>query len=417
MKEAIAGLTTFVTMAYCLIIIPQMLATPGTGLDFHAVLSATVLVSFCSTLLMGLYANLPYGMSPGMGLSAFFTFTLLLEQKIPWPIALGIVFWSGIIFLLLAASPFCHLFIKAVPQSLRVAATIGIGIFITFVGLKNAAIIVSEPQTLVKLGPLTLKTLLCVLGLSVALFLTHRKNPFAFLTAITIVTLCGWLLGLIETPQSWVSYPDFSALAFKADIWGALKLQYIPAMLSFVFTALFDAMATFSGIAQANHMIAADGQPLRLKQGLVSTALSTVAASMIGTSSGGAVVESYAGIAVGGRTGRTALFTALCFLPCFFFAPAISFVPPYATASVLILVGCSMFSSVRDLQTKNIEEILPAFLTIILIPLTFSITQGVIWGLAAHVICFALCGRAKEISLLLFSIVTIWLALILTQLD
>jgi AGZA family xanthine/uracil permease-like MFS transporter len=405
--EAIAGVTTFLTMSYIVVVNPSILATAGTGMDFGGVLTATVLLCFSMTLLMGLYARLPFAVAPGMGINAFFTFTLVLGQKVPWPVALGMVFWAGVLFLLISATPVRVTIARAIPPSLRIAAAAGIGIFLTFIGLRNAGVIAADPVTYVKLGPLDHRAYLALAGAAVIVWLLNRKSPLAFLGGIAAVTAVAWIAGYVQPPQRWLARPDFSSVFLKLDIWGALKWSLLPATVSIMFTDLFDSISTFVGVSKAANLLDADGHAKNLREGLIVDSLATLGAGLAGTSSGTAYIESVAGIQMGGRTGMTAVFTALCFLPCFFIAPLAAAVPAYATAPVLMLVGAFMFRSVAELPLERIEDALPAFLTIILIPLTFSITLGILWGFLSHTGLYVLCGRRKELHPMMYALAAV----------
>ncbi len=413
--EAIAGITTFFTMAYIVVVNPTILSTPGTGMAFSGVLTATVLVCFVMTLLMGLYAKLPFAVAPGMGINAFFTFTIILTQKVWWQTALGIIFWAGVLFLLISVTPIRETIAKAIPSELRIGTAAGIGIFLTFISLKNAGVITSDPVTLVKLGTLGIETLLAIFGLIVTVLLTVRRSPFAYLAGIFAVTLVAWATGHVAAPQSFFSAPDFKTVFLKLDIWGALKLSLLPAIVGILFTDLFDSISTFIGVAHAADLLDENGNPRNLRQGLIVDSVATFGAGLAGTSSGTAYIESIAGINSGGRTGLTSVFTALCFLPCFFLAPLAGMVPAYATAPVLVLVGASMFKSVNQIDFRKIEEGLPAFLTIILIPLTFSITQGILWGFISHVGLYLLVGRRREIHPVMFILALVAIGLLVLE--
>lgn len=413
--EAIAGITTFFTMAYIVVVNPTILSTPGTGMAFSGVLTATVLVCFVMTLLMGLYAKLPFAVAPGMGINAFFTFTIILTQRVWWQTALGIIFWAGVLFLVISITPIRETIAKAIPSELRIGTAAGIGIFLTFIGLKNAGLIISDPVTFVKLGTLGIQALLAILGLIVTLVLTVRRSAFAYLAGIFAVTLVAWATGHVNAPESFFSAPDFKTVFLKLDIWGALKLSLLPAIVGILFTDLFDSISTFIGVAHAADLLDENGNPRNLRQGLIVDSIATFGAGLAGTSSGTAYIESIAGINSGGRTGLTSVFTALCFLPCFFLAPLAGMVPAYATAPVLVLVGASMFRSVNQIDFRKIEEGLPAFLTIILIPLTFSITQGILWGFISHVGLYLLVGRRREIHPIMFILALIAIGLLLLE--
>ena len=413
--EALAGITTFFTMSYIVVVNPSILSTEGTGMAFSGVLTATVLLCFVMTLFMGLYAKLPFAVAPGMGINAFFTFTIILTQKVWWQVALGIVFWAGVLFLLVSITPVRETIAKAIPKELRVGTAAGIGIFLTFIGLKNAGLIAADPVTFVRLGALGLPALLAILATGLSVWLVTRKSAFAFLAGIFFATLLGWVFGLVKTPASFLSAPDFQTVFLKLDILGALKLSLLPAIIAILFTDLFDSISTFIGVAHAADLLDENGHPRNLKQGLVVDSFATLGAGLVGTSSGTAYIESVAGINMGGRTGLTSVFTALCFLPCFFLAPLAGMVPGYATAPVLILVGASMFRSVGQISFAKIEEGLPAFLTIILIPLTFSITQGILWGFISHVGMYLLVERRREIHPVMYVLALISVGLLLLE--
>jgi adenine/guanine/hypoxanthine permease len=413
--EAIAGITTFFTMSYIVVVNPTILSTPGTGMAFSGVLTATVLVCFTMTLLMGVYAKLPFAVAPGMGINAFFTFTIILTQRVWWQTALGIIFWAGVLFLVISITPVRETIAKAIPPELRIGTAAGIGIFLTFIGLKNAGLITSDPVTFVKLGTLGSQAILAIVGLIVTVILMIRGSALAFLAGIFVVTLIAWAAGQVKAPESFFSAPDFRTVFLKLDIFGALKLSLLPAIVGILFTDLFDSISTFIGVAHAANLLDEEGNPRNLKQGLIVDSFATLGAGLAGTSSGTAYIESIAGINSGGRTGWTSVFTALCFLPCFFLAPLAGMVPVYATAPVLVLVGASMFRSVNQIDFGKIEEGLPAFLTIILIPLTFSITQGILWGFISHVGLYLVVGRRKEIHPVMFVLALIAIGLLVLE--
>lgn len=414
-REAIAGVTTFFTMSYIVIVNPAILSSSGTGMPFSGVLTATVLVCFSMTLLMGLYAKLPFAVAPGMGVNAFFAFSLVIGRQIPWPVALGMVVWAGVLFVLISVTPLRAHIAQAIPKNLRLGAAAGIGVFLTFIGLKNIGFIAPDPVTLVRLGKVDGRTLLALLGLGVMALLVRKKNPFAFLAGIGLVTLVAGTLGWLDRPETLVGFPDFSSVFLKADLIGSLQLAFLPAILAVMFTDLFDSISTFVGVSHATGLVDKNGEPLRLKEGLVVDAFATLGAGLAGSSSGTAYIESAAGIEAGGRTGLTSVFTALCFLPCFFLAPLAGMIPEYATAPVLILVGACMFRTVAHLKLEKIEDLLPPFLTILLIPLTFSITQGILWGLVSHAFLFVCTGRRREISPALAVLSVVCLTLLIVE--
>jgi AGZA family xanthine/uracil permease-like MFS transporter len=413
--EAIAGVTTFFAAAYIVVLNPTILSTEGTGIPFSGALTATVLVCFSMTLLMGLYARLPLVVAPGMGINGFFTFTIILGQQVPWRVALGMVFWAGVLFLILSTTPMRAAVAKAIPPSLRAATAVGLGVFLAFIGLRSAGLVVADPVTLVRLGRLDHKTLLLIVGLGVTLWFSARRSSLAYLAGIFSVTAIAALAGLVTPPPQLFSAPDFSSVFLQLDIWGALRLALVPAIVSLFFTDLFDSLSTLIGVAQASDLLDDEGHPANLKQALIVDAFATLGAGLAGSSSGTAYLESAAGINAGGRSGLTSVFTALCFLPCFFVGPLVAMVPPYATAPVLILVGAAMFRSVRAIDFGQLEDGLPAFVTIILMPLTFSITQGILWGFIAHVSLYCLVGRRREIHPIMYGLGAVAVGLLVIE--
>jgi len=414
-REVIAGVTTFFTMAYIVIVNPTILSTPGTGIPFSGALTATVLVCSTMTILMGLFAKLPFGVAPGMGLNAFFTYTLVLQGGIPWPIALGITFWAGVLFLLVSATPLRETIAIAIPTSLRLATSAGIGLLLTFLGLQHAGFVADNPATLVGSGALDHRALLTLLGLAIIVVLTRRGNPLAYLASIFVITAIAWIGGWVTPPATLISPPDFSSVFFKLDILGALQLALIPAIVTVMMTDLFDSLSTFIGVAQAANLLDAEGRPINLRKGLIVDAVATLGAGLFGSSSGTAYVESIAGIRMGGRTGLTAVVTGLCFLPCLFIGPLAAAVPAYATAAVLIMVGLAMFQMVTGIAFDRLEVALPAFATLILIPLTFSITQGILWGFILYAGLHTLVGKWREVSVAVWALAAASVVLLLLE--
>jgi len=406
--EVVGGVTTFFTMAYIVVVNPGILATEGTGIPFAGALTATVVVACSMTLLMGLYADLPFAVAPGMGLNAFFAFTIVLQSKVPWQTALGMVFWAGVLFLIVSATPLREQLALAIPSSLRAAASAGIGLLLTFIGLRNAGLVTGDPVTLVRMGTLDHRAVFLLLGVLIAAALMRRRNPLAFLAAIFSVTALAWALGYEKPPQQIVSAPDFSSAFLALDARGALRLALLPPILAILFTDLFDSLSTFIGVATASGLTDSEGRPINLRRGLIVDALATLGSGLAGTSPGTAYVESIAGIRMGARTGIASVVTALCFVPCLFLAPLAAAVPGYATAAVLLLVGVSMFQSTAQIDFHSVEDALPAFVTVVLIPLTLSITQGILWGFLLHALLYLVSGRAREVS------VTLWLLALLS---
>jgi AGZA family xanthine/uracil permease-like MFS transporter len=303
----------------------------------------------------------------------------------------------------------------AIPPSLRAATAGGIGLLLTFIGLRSAGVIVAEPSTLVRLGTLDHRAAFLLAGVLIAAALMRREHPLAFLAAIGAVTALAWGLGYERAPERLVSAPDFHSAFLALDVTGALHLSLLPTIISIFFTDLFDSLSTFIGVSRAAGLTEPDGRPLHLRRALIVDAWATLGAGLAGTSPGTAFVESIAGIRMGGRTGRASVVTALCFVPCLFIAPIAAAVPGYATAPVLVLVGLAMFESVRDLDFTRIEQALPAFVTIVLIPLTSSITEGILWGFLLHAILHAVVGRAREVGPVLWTLAAVSAGLLLLQ--
>ena len=396
--DIVGGVTTFFTMSYIVVVNPGILASPGTGMPFSGALTATVLVASSMTMLMGLYARLPFAVAPGMGLNAFFAYTIVIQQHVPWQTALGMVFWAGVLFLLVSATPLREVIATSIPANLRLAAAGGIGLLLTLIGFRNAGLIEADPATILRLGTIDHRAALMLLGLVIAVLLQQRRNPLAFLTSILVVTAAAWLFRYAAPPERAFSAPDFSSTFLQLDVLGALKVSLLPAVVSILFTDLFDSLSTFIGVATAAGLTERDGRPLHLRRGLIVDAFATLGAGLAGTSSGTAYVESIAGIRMGGRSGRASVVTALCFFPCFFVAPFAASVPGYATAGVLVLVGLAMFQMVAKINFSTTEDSLPAFVTIVLIPLTLSITQGILWGFVLHALLYVAVGRVREVT-------------------
>lgn len=396
-REIVAGLTTFLTMSYVVVVNPSILATEGTGLPFSGVMTATVVLAFAMTLLMGAYARLPYAVAPGMGLNAFFTFRVILTEHVPWPVALGLVVWAGVLFVVVSATRLRDAIARAVPTHLRLAAAGGIGLLLVFLGLKGAGVVVASPATFVTAGHLGKPAAVFGFGLVVSVLLLLRGSKVALLAGIVAATALGAALGQVHAPAHVFSAPDFS-LVGKADLLGSLHLVYAPVLLAIVFTDLFDSLSTFVGVAHATGLVDDKGEPIRLGRALLVDALATLVAGLLGTSAGTAYVESAAGIRAGGRTGATAITCALLFLPLLFLGPLAAVVPACATAPALVIVGVFMLGTLRELPAERLEEALPACATLILVPLTVSIAQGILWGFVLHGVCFALAGRLRELT-------------------
>lgn len=406
--EILAGISSFLATAYIIVVNPSILSQ--TGMPFPAVLTATILVSFFSSLMMGIYANNPILVAPGMGLNAFFTYTAVLTDGLSWQVALGTVFWSGIFFLILSAFNIRSYIVKAIPKPLRFGIAAGIGLFITLIGFANAKFIVPNPATMISLGNLNAPTLTFIAGLLVTVILLIRNVKGSILIGIVLTSLLAWPIGrwwggteTVITIDHIVSKPDFSLL-FQLDFVNSLKWSLAPIILAFVFTDMFDSLSTFVGLAEASNLLDENGEPRNIRRSLMVDAISTTIAGLTGSSPGTAYIESAVGIEQGGKTGLTAVMGAILFLPFLFLSPLLSAVPSIATAPALVLVGVFMMKPVIRINWNDLSEAFPAFLAMVLIPFTYSITQGIIWGFLSWTALKLLSGRARDISIALIII-------------
>lgn len=417
--ELIAGFSSFLATAYIIVVNPSILSKAG--LPFPAVVTATVLVCFFSSLMMGLYAKNPILVAPGMGLNAFFTFSVVIGMKVPWQTALGAVFWAGIVFLLLSVFNIRVYIVRAIPKSLRHAIAAGIGLFITLIGCINAGFIVHQPATVIGAGTLNAATLTFLAGLFFTAVLIVRKQKAAVLLGILFTTLAAYPIGrwyaTALTPLvAWkglLAWPDFSLIG-KLDLVHSLKWSMVPVIFAFVFTDMFDSLSTFIGLSEAADLLDENGEPRQLKKSLLTDAVSTTLAGILGSSPGTAYIESAIGIGAGGRTGLTAVTAAFLFLPFLFTAPLLSVVPAIATAPALVLVGVFMMKPVTRINWSASDEAIPAFLSMVLIPFTYSITQGITWGFISYTLIKLASGKAKELSpalliITLFAALSLWL--------
>ena len=378
-------------------------------MPFSAVLTATVLVSFFSSLMMGLYARNPILVAPGMGLNAFFTFSVVLGMKVPWPIALGAVFWSGIIFLLSVFNVRTHI-VRAIPRPLRYAIAAGIGLFITLIGFVNAGFVIHNPSTVVGVSKLNPTVITFLVGLMITAVMVAKKIKGALLLGILFTTVASYPLGRwwgdTGTVVSWHGLwaaPDFS-LIFKMDLLHSMTWAMVPVIFAFVFTDMFDSLSTFVGLSEAANLLDENGEPKNIKRSLITDAVATTLSGLLGSSPGTAYIESAVGIEAGGRTGLTAITGAVLFLPFLFLSPLLSTVPPIATGTALVLVGVFMISPVVRINWSKWDEAIPSFLAMVLIPFTYSITQGIIWGFLSWTVLKMVVGKKSEISLALWII-------------
>jgi AGZA family xanthine/uracil permease-like MFS transporter len=395
--EVIAGLTTFLTAAYIVFVNPGILS--ATGMDKGALITVTCLVAGLSSILMGVWANAPIMMAPGMGLNAFFAFSLVLGAGVPWQEALGVVFISGVIFLILTFIGVRERIVKAIPPSLRIATSVGIGLFIAFIGMQGLGLIVNNDAVLVGLGNIKSNTVaLGLLGLLLIIILEIRKIKGSILIGILATALVGMIFKVSPFPGGLVSMPPSMApIAFKLDILGALKVSLWASIFSFMFVDLFDSLGTLLAVCREAGM-EKDGDIKDMPKMLSADAVATVFGSILGTSTTTSYIESAAGVAEGGRTGLTAVTTGILFLLAAFFTPVIGSVQAYATAPALIIVGIFMMRGIGQINFYDFEEGVPAFLTLILMPLTYSIAQGLVFGFISYALIKILVGKVKQVD-------------------
>ncbi len=379
-------------------------------MPFSGVLTATVLVSAFSSIMMGLYAKNPILLAPGMGLNSFFAYSVVKGMGVEWEVALGAVFWSGIIFLLLSAFNIRTLILKAIPDQIRFAVAAGIGLFITLIGFSNAKFIIHTPTTILGLNELNSITVTFVVGLFLTAVLVTKRVKGALIIGIIITTILAIPIGRLwgdatdsfgsATLVAWqglISAPDLGMI-FKLDLVHSLKLSLWPVVFAFLFTDMFDSLSTFVGLAEAANLKDADGEPRNVKQSLIVDSLATTTAGLFGSSPGTSYIESAAGIEEGGRGGLTAIISGLLFLPFIFFSPLLSIVPSIATAPALVLVGVFMAKPITKINWRQFDDAIPAFLALVLIPFTYSITQGIVWGFLSWTVIKFLVGKRGEVT-------------------
>lgn len=395
--EVIAGITTFLTMAYIAFVNPAILS--DAGMDFGAVFVATCIAAAVGTLIMGLYANYPIALAPGMGLNAFFTYGVVLGMGHTWQVALGAVFLSGILFVILSILPVREWIINAIPKGLKMAISAGIGLFLGIIALKNAGIVVDHPATLVTIGDLTAwPALLALLGFAVMVALDRLRVPGAVIIGILAITAIGVLLGVSEFKGIVDLPPDPSPTFLQLDLAGAFKIALLSVVFTFLFVDLFDTAGTLIGVAHRAGLLDPDGKLPRLRQALMADSSASVLGAAIGTSTTTSYIESASGIKAGGRTGLTAVVVALLFLLTLFFAPLAGTVPAFATAPALLFVACLMTRGLAEIDWEDVTEYAPAVLTALSMPLTFSIAHGIGLGFIAYAAVKILTGRISDCS-------------------
>ncbi len=413
--EIIAGITTFLASMYIIVVNPSILSQ--SGMPFNGVLTATIIVSAFCSVMMGIYANNPILIAPGMGLNAFFTFSVVLGMGIKWETALGAVFWSGVVFIILSVFNIRTYIVRAIPRQIRYAVAAGIGLFIALIGFVNGYLIVANPATLITIAEMDAVRITFIIGLFITGVLIVKNVRGALIIGIVIITLLAIPIGRlygdassvnngISTLVTWkgiFAQPDFSLL-MKLDLPGSLKFAIWPVIFAFLFTDMFDSLSTFVGVAEAANLIDENNEPRYIKESLITDAFATTIAGLVGSSPGTAYIESATGVEQGGRTGLTAVVAGILFLPFIFFEPLLSVVPSIATAPALIIVGVFMIKPILKINWTNFDDAIPAFLAMILIPFTYSITQGIIWGFLSWTVIKFVTGKSEEISPVLIGI-------------
>ena len=401
--EIIAGITTFLTMSYILAVNPAMLST--TGMDKGAIFTATALAAAIATLLLAWMAKLPFAQAPGMGLNAFFAFTLVQGMGYSWETALAAMFVEGLIFILITLLNVREIILNSIPVNLRHAISAGIGMFIAFIGLKNAGIIESNPSTFVALGHFTPISLLAIFGILLSAVLLIKKVKGALFYSILLCTIVGIPLGVTDIPENFipVSMPHSIAPTFcKFDFEGFFTLDMAIIIFTLLFMNIFDTLGTLVGLATKTGIMDKNGHIPHVKEAMMSDAIGTTISSMLGSSTVTTYVESASGIAEGGRSGVTSLITGLLFILALFFAPAFLLIPGAATTGAFVLVGVFMMDSIGKINLSDISEALPAFVTIIMMVLTYSKANGIILGLLCYVLLKLFCGKYKQITLTMY---------------
>jgi AGZA family xanthine/uracil permease-like MFS transporter len=399
-QEFLGGLTTFLTMAYIIVVNPQILSQAG--MPVEGVVFATCLSAAIGTLVMGLYANYPIGLAPGMGLNAYFTYQVCLSMHVPWQTALGVVFLSGVVFLVLTVTRVREQIVNGMPDCLKHSTAAGIGFFIAFVGLRNAKLVVANRATFVGLGSFAdHEVQTACFGLALTLILMARKLNGAILIGIVCTSLLGMLRGISKWPSAIISLPHPSSTFLQLDLRGAIHLGFLEIMFAFLFVDLFDNVGTLVGVCEQGGFMR-DGKIPRVGRALVADATGSIFGSLAGTSTVTSYIESVAGITAGARTGLSNVFVAGLFLLAMFCSPLSAAIPGYATSPALILVGALMTKSISLIDWSDFSEAVPAFITMLATPLTFSIATGLSLGLIAYTVVKIAVGKIREINLLIW---------------
>ncbi len=400
--EIMAGITTFMTMAYILIVNPNILSK--TGMDWGGVFTATAISSIIATLMMAFYANYPFALAPGMGLNAFFTYSVVMKMGKSWQFALTAVFLEGIIFIILSFLNVREAIFDAIPVNLKKAVSVGIGLFIALIGFSNAGIVQAGDGTILELGNLTSKgPLLALIGLIIMGVLLAKNIKGALLIGILATTIIGIPMGITQLPDAVFKLPpSISQVAFQFEWENIFTWDMLIVVFTFLFVDVFDTVGTLVGVASKADMLDEEDKLPRVSEALLSDAVGTVVGACLGTSTVTTYVESAAGVADGGRTGLTALSTAGMFFLALFFSPIFGMVPGEATAPALILVGLFMISPIKEIDLDDFTEAIPAFLTIVMMPFAYSIAEGIVFGMVSYVILKLITGKRKDISIVMY---------------
>lgn len=415
-NEIMAGLTTFMTMSYILAVNPGMLA--DAGMDKGGVFTATIVASIVAMLVMGLYANLPFALAPGMGLNAFFVYTVVLGRGHSWQYALTAVFIEGVLFILMSLFNVREAIFNAIPMSLKKAVSVGIGLFIALIGLSGAGVIVQGEGTLVSLGNLlTPGAAVTFVGIIVMAILMAKKVRGALLYGILISTVFALILGVTHAPEAWFQLPpSLAPVAFKLEWKNIFTWEMFSIMFTFLFVDLFDTVGTLVGVASKANLLDEKGELPAAGPALFADAVGTTVGALLGTSTVTTFVESASGVTEGGRTGLTSLSVAFFFFLSLFLFPIFAIIPSQATAPALVMVGLFMMSPIKDIPLDDFSESVPAFLTIVMMPFAYSIAEGIAFGMMSYVIIKVLSGKAKDVSPLMYILALVFLLRILRPL-
>ncbi|MBQ4916944.1 MAG: NCS2 family permease [Muribaculaceae bacterium] len=406
--EIMAGITTFLTMAYILAVNPNILGT--TGMDKGALFTTTVLVSAAATMLMGLYAKLPFALAPGMGLNAFFAFSICAIMGYTWQFALTAVFLEGLLFILLTVTNLREKIVEVIPTTLKNSISVGIGIYIAFIGLSSAQVIVNHDSTLVKIGDLTQgSALVCVIGLVLSAIMLIKNVKGALLIGIIVTTLIGIPFGVTNIDGVLSTPPSIEPIFCKFEWSQIFTGEMFVIVFTLLFVDLFDTIGTVIGVTTRAGMIDENGKIPHLKQAFMVDAIATTGGALMGTSTVTTYVESASGVEEGGRSGLTAFVCGLCFLSAMFFAPLFLSIPSAATAPVLVLVGVMMMSSVVRIDFRDYTEAIPAFICIVMMPLCYSISDGIVLGMLSYVVLNLLGGNKKKLTVGMYILATFFL--------